>query len=1393
MAKKISSNDLFENDDLFKGVRNSANQTLKLLEKLNAEFKKTASGLKGSIKNADLSNSQSINEFIKATTKANQLRQQTEKLNALQAKTQQEVNKALQQSAKAQAEQNKASQQSNKIEQEKQKANQQTLKTEQEKQKVNQQSIKTEQEKQKLQRETLKTERERSKEAERQAKAQEQANKANRDANSVYKQLERNTRELKNQSKELGAQLLKLEADGKRNSAEYRRLAQTYNEVTKKAQQGDAQLKKLDKTVGDNFRNVGNYRDALGGLQNVLGQFGVAFGVGTVFQNMTGAVMDFEQANATLAAVLGTTADKTKGLQDIQRDLGKSSGFTAAQVGELQLELARLGFTEKDLQSATQSVLMLAKASGSDLGRASEVAGATLRGFGLQAYETQRVVDVMAKSFDVSALGMENFAESMKYVAPVAKSAGVSLEQTTAMLAALSNVGISGSMAGTALRRILTEMAKSGKPASEALADLAEKGITLADAEDEVGKNAQTALLALTEQMGAVTQMTTQFQNATGAASKTASTMSDTLGGSLNRLRGAWEGYILDLNESTGAGEKLREAIDFLSNNLTTILDTVVHLTELWIKWKVITMAQIGYNKLMASSFMQTASQMRGMGAVVTGLKGAFMSLGNVIKQNIAGIALMAIYELYQMFSKLNDAMTKSSQMHQEIAKEQKKVADNTAREKNEINALFTALKKTNNGSQERKNLIDEINARYGTTLTNLANEKEFVKQVDQQYRNLMNTLSQKSKVEGKRVAFEVSQRSMAEVEMEMRALENKLKGFKNEVNMFGTGVDQTKKTGQFLPASKGWVGESGASQLVGGLIKNLFGVEDVNQVIAQYNALGKSYEQLLKDAKKYETEYNQAQANAIMSQPAQTPLQQPIVSTGGAGGGSTNTPDVREYAFELDQVNEYLSRQIELIQELETVYQEANFTKKYDEIDGQIRSVVARAKNRAIDGLDPLDFVIPGEMFDETERQIIELFDIAKANAKQRTDFEISEIDRKNKYEKDQALKTLNENYQNQKDAYQKELKDLQKADPNDVNKAASRANLNKALADLDKDYQNQLKQLDVENLKRDTDAETEKLIKRENYKTIELQIEKDKNDKINEYNEQLNTSIEEGYQARAENLQSATDSQIKSETDQLNKLKERWETMTEFVKVTTDFFIQQSERRIEQYEREREAATKVADDLRQLAINGNIDAQKSLAEQQRTIDEYNKKIQREEKRQQRIKLASTAFESYNKNIQNLEPGQKSSKALADTIRDITLLTQFVNALPAFYDGTEDTGANGRGVDGRGGFNAILHPNERVIPKKLNDKIGSDLSNEQLTKIATEYKAGKLVRDGEQLTSALNFSLLVDKLDEVNKTIKNKPENYYGLGEVTQSMFEIIDKQKKGNTIIYNRYRVKR
>lgn len=79
---------------------------------------------------------------------------------------------------------------------------------------------------------------------------------------SVYKELEAETRKLKNESKELAAQLLKLEKAGKKNTDEYKALEKQYKKTTKEAQEYDEALKEIDETVGDSFRNVGNYKDA---------------------------------------------------------------------------------------------------------------------------------------------------------------------------------------------------------------------------------------------------------------------------------------------------------------------------------------------------------------------------------------------------------------------------------------------------------------------------------------------------------------------------------------------------------------------------------------------------------------------------------------------------------------------------------------------------------------------------------------------------------------------------------------------------------------------------------------------------------------------------------------------------------------------------------------------------------------------------------------------------------------------------------------------------------------------------------------------------------------------------------------------------------------------------
>ena len=338
MAKQIKRNDILE-DDLFKNLVKSAEESITKLKGINSEFKILATSIKSTIQNADFSKMKGLNQFVKATKEAT-------KLSKEQAKIKQELNKAEALRSKLLIEQEK----------------------------VNQQKIKT-------QREQIKLDSDLKRQKERLIKEEQKAVKVANDEANAYKKLQNNTRDLKNESKKLGAEMLLLEQSGKKNTKQYRELENQYKKVTRSAKQGDKALKKLDSTVGDNFRNVGNYKSALGGLTNLLSQFGLAMGVGAISKDAIGVVKNYEQSNAKLSAILQTTAEKTESLQKIQRKLGGSTKFTASEVADLQIELAKLGFSQDQIEQSTESVLKLALASGTDLARASEVSASTLRAF----------------------------------------------------------------------------------------------------------------------------------------------------------------------------------------------------------------------------------------------------------------------------------------------------------------------------------------------------------------------------------------------------------------------------------------------------------------------------------------------------------------------------------------------------------------------------------------------------------------------------------------------------------------------------------------------------------------------------------------------------------------------------------------------------------------------------------------------------------------------------------------------------------------------------------------------------------------------------------------------------------------------------------------------------
>jgi DNA-binding ferritin-like protein (Dps family) len=325
------------------------------------------------------------------------------------------------------------------------------------------------------------------------------------------------------------------------------------------------------------------------GIQGAATGLGVALGGAALFRGLQEAqtiAASFEHTMQEVKAITGATGREFQKLESDAKKLGASTKFTSNEVGQLQVAYGRLGFTTQEILDATAATLDLAAATGEDLAKSADVAGSTVRGFGLQANETQRVVDVMAASFNKTALGLDNFTESMKYVAPIAAAAGASVEETTALLGVLADAGIRGSTAGTSLRKIFTDLAKDGRPLRDRLQELANKGISLTDAFDEVGRTAQTSLLILSKNTEKSDELARSFTNVAGEAKKMALIMGDDLLGDVDKLTSAFEGLFIKLSQSdafrhvtqgltsivnfiSGTGASLDDRLDFIARALT--------------------------------------------------------------------------------------------------------------------------------------------------------------------------------------------------------------------------------------------------------------------------------------------------------------------------------------------------------------------------------------------------------------------------------------------------------------------------------------------------------------------------------------------------------------------------------------------------------------------------------------------------------------------------------------------------------------------------------------------------------------------------------------------------------------------------------------------------------
>lgn len=194
---------------------------------------------------------------------------------------------------------------------------------------------------------------------------------------------------------------------------------------------------------------------------------------------VTKSYIEFEQSIANAVAItgqVGAVADDSRArLMDLANTLAGQSMFSAQQAAEAMYEFTSAGYAAKDVTEQTiKPILDLAQATGSNLQETTRTTLATTLQFGLGLQQTQRVADVFAETVNKSFATMDKLAISMQYAGPVAAAMGQSLEQTSAILGGLYNMGFEASIAGTALR---TSLERIANPTTEAQKVLTKLGV----------------------------------------------------------------------------------------------------------------------------------------------------------------------------------------------------------------------------------------------------------------------------------------------------------------------------------------------------------------------------------------------------------------------------------------------------------------------------------------------------------------------------------------------------------------------------------------------------------------------------------------------------------------------------------------------------------------------------------------------------------------------------------------------------------------------------------------------------------------------------------------------------------------------------------------------------
>ena len=289
---------------------------------------------------------------------------------------------------------------------------------------------------------------------------------------------------------------------------------------------------------------------------------------------------DFSLKNSELQAVLGLDKEspEMKALKGQARTLGDNTAASADDAAAAQIIVAKSGADKDGILAQTPAILNMSLANKETMEDNAKLLIGTKSAFGLADDKATHIADVISMTMNKSQATFAGLSDSLTYVAPVAKDAGVSLEETAAMIGALHDANITGSMAGTGSRAVLSRLqAPSGK-AYDAIKELGvktmdSKGNTrpifsiLKEMQTSFEKNnlgtgqrseymkaifgeeasSSASILMAAAASGKLDNLTRTIKNSDGKTEELVKVMQDNLGGDFKEFQSAYEAVGTDL------------------------------------------------------------------------------------------------------------------------------------------------------------------------------------------------------------------------------------------------------------------------------------------------------------------------------------------------------------------------------------------------------------------------------------------------------------------------------------------------------------------------------------------------------------------------------------------------------------------------------------------------------------------------------------------------------------------------------------------------------------------------------------------------------------------------------------------------------------------------------